>query len=256
MNELSTAVPSGYRYLESKAMPGKGDNQVEAPEGLARKILVADDHPLYREAVGRVIASDFEYSEVIEASDLDSVLKIARKNEDLALILLDLDVPGMHRLDGLAMLRNESPTIPVLIVSAKENKIAALQAISYGAVGFITKSSPRSEITAAIQQILLGNVYLHYDLIRSDRNGSNRQGCSDEASISLELLNSLTQRQFLVLERMAKGESNKQIAYNLHIAETTVKAHVSAILRKLRVHNRVQAILAASDVDLSQYMKR
>jgi DNA-binding NarL/FixJ family response regulator len=148
----------------------------------------------------------------------------------------------MHGLNGLINLRNEAPTTPVVIVSAEQDKQIVLQAITYGAVGFITKSSPRSQMTDAIQQILNGNVYLPPDIIRSQKSGTTG-AMNDAPSFPPEMLQALTRKQLLVLERMTKGESNKQIAYTLDIAETTVKAHVSAILRKLNVHNRVQAIL-------------
>ena len=169
-------------------------------------ILIADDHPLFREAICNVIRSDFPDCTIIETADLDSTLLLACERDDLDLILLDLNMPGMSGLNGLMSLRNEAPTIPVVIVSAEQDKHIVLQAITYGAVGFITKSTPR--------------------------------------------------KQLQVLERMAKGEANKQIAYNLDIAETTVKAHVSAILRKLNVHNRVQAILSVGDIDFSTYLRR
>ncbi|WP_166263305.1 response regulator [Marinobacter caseinilyticus] len=220
------------------------------------KILIADDHPLFREAITSVIESGFAGSEVFETADLDSALAITQQNDDLDLILLDLNMPGMHGLNGLISLRNEAPTIPVVIVSAEEDKQVVLQAITYGAIGFITKSSARSQMTEAIQQILNGNVYLPPDIIRTGKDSTQRRHRNEDDPISPELLNSLTRRQLLVLERMSKGESNKQIAYHLSIAETTVKAHVSAILRKLNVHNRVQAILSASDVDFSQYLRR
>jgi len=219
------------------------------------KILIADDHPLFREAITSVIESGFAGSEVLETEDLDSAMALTREHDDLDLILLDLNMPGMHGLNGLISLRNEAPTIPVVIVSAEQDKQVVLQAITYGAIGFITKSSPRAQMTEAIQQILNGNVYLPSDIIRTGKE-SHRRHRQDDNPISPELLGSLTRRQLLVLERMSKGESNKQIAYNLNIAETTVKAHVSAILRKLGVHNRVQAILSASDVDFSQYLRR
>ena len=219
------------------------------------RILIADDHPLFREAISNVSACGFEGSEIIETEDLESALAITREQDDLDLILLDLNMPGMHGLNGLISLRNEAPTIPVVIVSAEEDKQVVLQAITYGAVGFITKSSPREQMTDAITQILNGNVYLPSDIIRTGKETQRRHRHEDNP-ISPELLNSLTRRQLLVLERMSKGESNKQIAYNLNIAETTVKAHVSAILRKLGVHNRVQAILSAGDVDFSQYLNR
>lgn len=218
------------------------------------KILIADDHPLFREAICNVIAAGFPGSELLETSDLDSALTVAREHDDLDLILLDLNMPGMNGLNGLISLRNESPSIPVVIVSAEEDKQVVLQAITYGAVGFITKSSPRAQMTEAIVQILAGDVYLPSDIIRSNRIITRRT--PDEAPLSPELLYALTRKQLLVLERMAKGESNKQIAYHLDIAETTVKAHVSAILRKLNVSNRVQAILSAVDVDFSAYLRR
>ncbi|GGB93345.1 glycerol metabolism activator [Marinobacterium zhoushanense] len=220
------------------------------------RILIADDHPLFREAITNVIQSGFPGSETIETEDLETALKLATEDEDLDLVLLDLNMPGMHGLNGLISLRNESPTVPVVIVSAEDDKQIVLQAITCGAVGFISKSAPRKEMTDALQQILNGNVYLPSDIIRSSGGDNRRNRRLGEPQIPPELLNSLTRRQLLVLERMAQGESNKQIAYNLNIAETTVKAHVSAILRKLGVHNRVQAILSASDIDFAHYLRR
>ncbi|KJZ37790.1 response regulator transcription factor [Pseudomonas fluorescens] len=218
------------------------------------KILIADDHPLFREAIHNVISDGFPGSEVMETADLDSALVLTQEHDDLDLILLDLNMPGMHGLNGLINLRNEAPTIPVVIVSAEQDKQVVLQAITYGAVGFITKSSPRVQMTEAIQQILNGNVYLPPDIIRTQKCGTRRM--NDTPNFPPELLQALTRKQLLVLERMTKGESNKQIAYTLEIAETTVKAHVSAILRKLNVHNRVQAILSAGDIDFGSYLRR
>ncbi|MEN0105364.1 MAG: response regulator transcription factor [Pseudomonas sp.] len=219
------------------------------------KILIADDHPLFREAIHNVISDGFPGSDVMETADLDSALLLTQEHDDLDLILLDLNMPGMHGLNGLINLRNEAPTIPVVIVSAEQDKQIVLQAITYGAVGFITKSSPRSQMTEAIEQILNGQVYLPSDIIRTQKNPSRRSQ-SEAPSFAPELLQALTRKQLLVLERMTKGESNKQIAYHLEIAETTVKAHVSAILHKLNVHNRVQAILSAGDIDFAAYLRR
>ncbi|MCP9337557.1 response regulator transcription factor [Stutzerimonas xanthomarina] len=219
------------------------------------KILIADDHPLFREAIHNVIQDGFPGSEILETADLDSALAMTLENDDLDLVLLDLNMPGMHGLNGLINMRNEAPTIPVVIVSAEQDKQVVLQAITYGACGFITKSSPRAQMTDAIEQILNGNVYLPSDIIRSQK-ATTRRAQHNEQSIPPELLQALTRKQLLVLERMTKGESNKQIAYNLDIAETTVKAHVSAILRKLNVHNRVQAILSAGDIDFTAYLRR
>ncbi|MEQ9545136.1 MAG: response regulator transcription factor [Marinobacter sp.] len=258
MSEVNPALSFENHHLKLEAIASNGNKKIQASTARAHKVLIADDHPLFREAISSIISSGFECSEIMETSDLECAIEITRKNRDLSLILLNMDMPGMHGLDGLITLREEAPTTPIVVVSAKENKQFALRAITHGAVGYITKSSPRALMNNAIHQILNGNVYLHLypDNIRIRKKDSNSQGCSVSSPIYPELFNSLTHRQLLVLERMGKGESNKQIAFNLHIAESTVKAHVSAILRKLGVHNRVQAILAASEVEISWYLKR
>lgn len=218
------------------------------------RILIADDHPLFREAICNVLHSGFQNSVIMEANDLDSAIAITQEQDDLDLILLDINMPGMQGLNGLMNLRNQFPTVPVVIISAEQDKHVVLQAVTYGAVGFITKSTPREQMTQAIMQVLNGHIYLPADIIRTESSTTRRP--SKEPVVPPELLQSLTRKQLLVLERMVKGESNKQIAYNLDIAETTVKAHVSAILRRLNVHNRVQAILSVSDIDFSIYLRR
>ncbi|MDM1707769.1 response regulator [Thiopseudomonas alkaliphila] len=216
-------------------------------------ILIADDHPLFREAICGVIQAGFPGAHLVEAEDLDTAMSLIQEQEDFDLILLDLNMPGMQGLNGLVNLRNEAPTIPVVIVSAEQDKHIVLQAVTYGAVGFITKSTPREQMTAALEQVLSGHIYLPADIIRAE---ASQRRAPKESSIPPELLQALTRKQLQVLERMTKGESNKQIAYNLDIAETTVKAHVSAILRRLNVHNRVQAILSVGDIDFSVYLRR
>lgn len=220
----------------------------------AYRLLIADDHPLFREAIGRVVHDGFPGTQVLETENLEDTLAMVARHDDLDLLLLDLNMPGMHGLKGLLQLRNEAPTIPVVIISAEEDKQVILQAVTYGAVGFITKSSPRTEMTKALAQILDGNVYLPSDIMRATDKPGRRQ--VEERGFSPQQLETLTRKQLQVLERMTLGESNKMIAYHLNIAETTVKAHVSAILHKLGVHNRVQAILSASDIDFSHYLKR
>ncbi|UFH50836.1 response regulator [Pseudomonas sp. KNUC1026] len=218
-------------------------------------ILIADDHPLFRDAIHSVLASSFEHCQVSQTCDLPETLARARADETLDLILLDLNMPGMHGLGGLVNLRNEAPTVPVVIVSAEQDKHVVLQAITCGAVGFISKSAPRQQITAALGQVLDGNVYLPPEIIRSGASASAGQPAGASTNgVPAELLRALTRKQLQVLERMARGESNKMIAYHLAIAETTVKAHVSAILRKLGVHNRVQAILSAREVDFATWL--
>lgn len=225
------------------------------------QIVVADDHPLFREAICSVIRSHFTGSTIVETESLESTLEAIQEDAEPDLLLLDLNMPGMQGLTGLLSVRNRMPTLPVVILSAESDKQVVLQAINYGAVGYISKALSRSEMTRALDQVFAGQVYLPPDIIRMgprpvESSSVPADTGNDAPALSPEQLRSLTRRQLLVLERMVQGESNKQIAYQLNIAETTVKGHVSAILRKLGVHNRVQAVLSANRIDFSQYLRR
>lgn len=217
------------------------------------QVLIADDHPLFREAIARVIDDGFPGSTLLEASDLDTALAMAGRHDDLDLVLLDLNMPGMQGLGGLVQLRNLFPTLPAVIVSAEEEKRVILQTITYGAVGFITKSTPRKQMIQALEQVLAGSIYLPADIIRAGAGDDGAASRREPDDLS-EVLATLTRKQLQVFERMSRGESNKVIAYQLNIAESTVKAHVSAILRKLGATNRVQAILSAGDIDFTAYL--
>lgn len=218
------------------------------------QVLIADDHPLFREAIARVIDDGFPGSTLLEASDLDTALAMAGRHDDLDLVLLDLNMPGMQGLGGLVQLRNLFPTLPAVIVSAEEEKRVILQTITYGAVGFITKSTPRKQMIQALEQVLAGSIYLPADIIRAGAGDDGAASRREPDDLS-EVLATLTRKQLQVFERMSRGESNKVIAYQLNIAESTVKAHVSAILRKLGATNRVQAILSAGDIDFTAYLR-
>lgn len=218
-------------------------------------ILVADDHPLFREAVSLVLNTSLDDCQILETEDVEQTLALIQGNEELDLILLDLNMPGSGGLNTLLEIRNIAPTVPVVIISAETNRKIILQTITYGAVGFIAKSSSKQEIGNAIKQILDGNVYLPADIIRAGAQPETRSR-QQELQISSEMLYTLTRKQLLVLKAMAMGSSNKQIAYDLNISETTVKSHVSAILKKLGVHNRTQAVVGLSSIDFDQYLKR
>ncbi|WP_342805528.1 response regulator transcription factor [Alteromonas sp. M12] len=219
------------------------------------EILVADDHPLFRYAITDFVERNIPDTQTITCTDLEEALAQAEENPNIDLVLLDLNMPGMDGLNGIVRFRNLYPEVPIVIVSAEEDKSVVLQSFTYGAVGFITKSSSCEQIVAAIEQVLSGQVYLPPDIIRK---GSVSEPKKDLAAqqIDPKLIGALTRRQLLVFECITKGKSNKQIAYELNIAETTVKAHVSAILNKLNVHNRIQAALCAANIDFNQYLIR
>ncbi|MFB9886836.1 response regulator [Balneatrix alpica] len=206
------------------------------------RIITADDHPIFREAIVQVIRSRWPEAEVAETASVAATQALLEVDADYDLLLLDLNMEGMDGFQGLMRLREQWPLLPVVMMTAEEERQLALQALSLGAVGYIPKSSPRGQIQEALAQVLEGQVYLPASLMRAEAPPASpaAQVCLDP-----KLLQSLTRKQLQVLQLMAEGYANKQIAYELEIAEATVKAHVSAILHKLNLTNRVQAALAA-----------
>jgi len=212
------------------------------------EVLIADDHPLFREALTDVVGQICRERRCLEACSLQEAIAVARDTPDLDLILLDLMMPGMDGLAGLSALRHEVPAVPVVVVSAKTDRTAVLEAIGQGAIGFITKTSPRSVMVKALLQVMAGGIYLPPEIVRQFDIGPDA-AAETAARVPRGVLTTLTPKQLLVLERLARGESNKQIARALSLAEPTVKAHVSAILRKLNVRSRANAIVASSGID-------
>ncbi len=212
-------------------------------------LMVADDHPLFREAIAAVIEAGLPDSRLLEAESLDQALRHAAACAELDLVLLDLGLPDASGLEGLRALRAMHPWLPVAILSADQERRTILDALDLGAVGYIPKSTPRRDLLAALAQLLEGQVYLPPEIMRrpaAPRTPSAGPGMPSPGPRFTEL----TDKQLEVLLRLSRGASNKVIARELDIAETTVKTHVSAILRKLGVPGRVQAILAANDADL------
>ncbi len=202
------------------------------------KVLVADDHPLFREAVVLSIRhldrTDFQ---VLEAGTLDEVCRLATTMPDLDLLLLDLKMPGMDGLGGLLELRRKFPSLPVVIVSATEEPRIIREAIAAGAMAYIPKSLDRSTITQALEHVLNGDIW----------QPEGDVGQFGNETPMAERMQALTPQQTNILRLMVAGKPNKLIAYELSIAETTVKAHVTVILRKLGVYSRTQAVLAARE---------
>ncbi|QQK63106.1 response regulator transcription factor [Cobetia sp. cqz5-12] len=234
------------------------------------RLLIADDHPLFRDAISRTLSlavadgSTPEY-ELLQAASLAQALSLIESHADsLDLLLLDLDLPDSHGLEGLARLRAEADWLPVAILSAHEARETVLEALALGAVGYLSKSSPADVLREALARMLAGEVYVPAQLMRAAPRAAPLSASSASASSvpvpppapqpapSLSEAEfarrwqTLTTKQRGVLERMVLGESNKMIAWQLGVAETTVKSHVSAILHKLGVASRVQAILLAS----------
>ncbi len=204
------------------------------------KILVADDHALFREGLRYVLAQLGDEVEMLEAKDCAEALALIGNRSDLDLVLLDLAMPGMDGLAGLRALRARHPSVPVVILAASEEPTDVRQALDGGAMGFIPKSSTSKVMLSALRLVLSGGVYLPPAFLERFQTGR-----APIAAPSLEALG-LTPRQHDVLRMLGRGQSNKEIARVLGLAEGTVKLHISAILRGLGVDNRTRAVIVAA----------
>ncbi|WP_422103462.1 response regulator [Vreelandella sp.] len=219
-------------------------------------LLVADDHPLFRDALHAVISSGFSDTQLLETDSLAGAMARIDSLEGLDLLLLDLSLPDAEGLEGLKTLRETFPWLPVAIVSAHQERQLVLDAITLGAVGYIPKSTPREQLLSALHQILQGQLYLPADIMRRPPPRGMPSTAVESADSKQTRLPRLTDKQLDVLSCMSQGMSNKQIARELAIAETTVKTHVSAILRKLGATSRVHAIVVAGEEDLSGFIAK
>jgi len=207
-------------------------------------ILVADDHPLIREAMRHLLVELSPDTTVLEAGDCENTRQLAAAHPDIDLVLLDLRLPGPGGLATLDALRVEHPSLPVVIVSAVEDTATVRNVLAHGAMGFIPKSSSNDVMLSALRLVLNGGRYLPADLL-SGEEANLRSGPATAEELNL------TDRQREVLALMIQGKSNKIICHELGLAEATVKIHVTAILRSLRVTSRAQAIVAANQLGLS-----
>ena len=200
--------------------------------------IVADDHPLFREALIHAIGNCVADADIIEADSLDTLQAVVEANPEADLLLLDLNMPGVSGFSALAYIRSKHESLPTVIVSAMDDPAVIRRSIQHGASGFIPKSSPISMLEKGIRAVLDGEVWVPEGInLQDDRLDS------EEAEIAAAL-SSLTPHQFRVLMMLGEGLLNKQIAYQLGVSEATIKAHVTAILRKMHVNNRTQAVLA------------
>lgn len=211
------------------------------------RVLIADDHPLFRAALVQALSACLDDAEVMEARDLPETTELLDEHEDIDLILLDLHMPGNHGLAGLASIRCHYPAVAVVVVSANEDPRVIRRTLDHGAAGFIPKSSGLHELTEALQTVLDCREWVPPHLARAV---AETDASSDADLVLADRIATLTPQQFRVLEMVADGRLNKQIADELQIQERTVKAHMSEILNKLEVTNRTQAGIAFRRLEL------
>jgi DNA-binding NarL/FixJ family response regulator len=208
------------------------------------RFLIIDDHPLFREALHSAVRSAYPAADTAEAHSLGAALELLSIQPGYDLALLDLSMPDVQGLDGLLQLRTRHPRLPVVVVSGHEDQKIISEALSYGAAGYIPKSARKSTLSEAIRAVMDGAIYVpeNYVAKAPDRESVDRADM-------VQRLSRLTPQQLKVLQMLRQGLLNKQIAFELQVGETTVKAHVSEILRKLNVYSRTQAVIEVAKLD-------
>jgi len=216
------------------------------------RFLIVDDHPLFREALQSAVRMVHADADIYEATSIEGALDVLAAHDDFDLALLDLSLPDVSGFEGLIRIRATFPKLPVVVVSGHEEPELIRDAISLGISGYITKSTSRGELALAIDEVMSGSIYTPKSLAapRGAPSGPTR-----EQQI-LERLRDLTPQQLAVLQLIRAGLQNKQIAHQLSLAETTVKAHVSEILRKLGVLTRTNAVIQVAKVDFAALSAR
>lgn len=208
------------------------------------RVVIADDHPLFRNALKQALAACVDGAEVFEAEDLDGARRWLEAHDDIDLVLLDLHMPGSHGLAGLAGLRCQFPAVAVVVVSANEDPGVIRRALDHGAAGFIPKSAGLDVLTEALEAVFDCRTWVPPHLHRTVA------GMEPADRDLAERIARLTPQQFRVLEMVADGQLNKQIADRLGVQERTVKAHMSEIFARLGVRNRTQAGVAFRRLEL------
>lgn len=224
--------------LPSSELPRK-----QLPQGWA---LVIDDHPLFCDALELTLRSVANFAEVATADCLEAAFKRLENQTPPTLILLDLNLPDVTGLDGLMRLKRAAEKTPIIIVSSMTDNSVIDGAILAGASGFVPKHSHRTVFKEAIQKIAEGGIFKPAGFVEGNPTDTNGDAVSR--------LSSLTNQQARILDLICEGKLNKQIAFDLSIAETTVKAHVTAIMRKLNVQSRTQAVLVAQETKFSKVL--
>lgn len=207
-------------------------------------VLVADDHPLFREAIADALRTMLDQVGVVEAGSMAEAIDRVDDGIDIDLVLLDLRMPGTSGVKGVRTLRRRRPDIPVAVISALDDSMVVRKCLDAGAIGYIPKSLPRERIADAIQTILDGGSFAPDDTAMRAREEPEQEDDGGEVDDAMRCrFELLTNQQWKVLELMAQGMLNKQIAYTIDVQLTTVKAHVSSLLQKLGASRRTQAVI-------------
>lgn len=207
------------------------------------KILLADDHPLFREGIKPVLRKLDTHAEIIETRDYPSAFEATHHARELDLALIDLCMPGMPGVEGIIRYRAAFPAVPVVVVSASEQLDDIQKLLGAGALGYLGKSASSEVILGALRLVLAGGVYLPPSLLE-------QAGGDEGIGKELGRNTTLTRRQIQVLRQLADGKTNKQIATSLKVTEGTIKIHMAAIFRVLKVNNRTEALLVAQKMGL------
>lgn len=212
------------------------------------RFVIADDHPLFRGALKEAVGQQFVATKIFEAGGFEELQGLLEREGDMDLVLLDLSMPGVRGFSGLLYLRAQFPGVPVVIVSANEEPDVIRRCMEFGASGFVPKTLNVEVMRTAIHKVLDGGVWTPPDV---DLTSTDDKETRD----LVQRLATLTPQQVRVLMMLSEGLLNKQIAFELTVSEATVKAHVSAILQKLGVESRTQAVIAASRIEAGQWPK-
>lgn len=212
------------------------------------RFVIADDHPLFRGALREAVSGLFDHIDIAEAGSFDEIGTLLQSDREVDLILLDLSMPGVRGFSGLMCLRAQYPSVPIIVVSANDDPAVIRRCVDFGASGFIPKTLGVESIRGAVSRVLNGGVWMPPD-VDLDR------GADAQTAELLGKLAKLTPQQVRVLMMLSEGLLNKQIAYELAVSEATVKAHVSAILQKLGVESRTQAVIAASKIEVGNWQQ-
>jgi two-component system, NarL family, nitrate/nitrite response regulator NarL len=216
---------------------------------MSLKLLVVDDHPLFREGISSALKASGQQFDIIQAAGAREGIELAEGSGDFDAVLLDVALPGMNGFVAIREFRMRCPLLPVIIISALDNASNARRALSAGAAGFIPKSTPTPQLIEALHEVLAGGVYLPAT-VGPAVPAQIENPAFLQASASEPEAGSLTVRQIEVLSFLCQGKGNREIAADFGLSEKTVKTHLSAIFKVLRVVNRTQAVLAARRMGL------